>query len=514
VPARDQRRFTTDAHARALGRYYTPAALIEAVLDAALEPLLDSACEAPGPRGSALRQLRIVDPACGDGRFLVAAARRVARRLEQLGDPAPLAAAAACVRGVDVDPAAVEATRTALMAIGVPATLAGRHVRAGDALLGAALLGDARPTAPGGGLDWGAAFPDVRAAGGFDAVLGNPPWIAHAGRAAQPLPTAVRERYRARFASFRGYPTTHGCFVERAAAMLRPGGRLGLVVPASMLELGGYAAARRAHDALCVPDPRLSCFGEGRFDGVTQPCAALVSTRREAPWAEADGRRWGSSGDHLDAAGAALLARAVAWQPLPAALFAERGLRCALGDLLTAPRTGGVPVREGRDVSAFTLATPRLWAPLELAERSVSALRGVSFLVRQTARFPIAARTDGAWFRNSLLAGLEHPDWPARLVVPLLNASFVRWLHHARHMDARQPVLPQVKLSHLRTIPAPPLLTPRLRDALMAREWTDAAAVPLLDRLVHEAYGLDAAERACVEAWRRDTVEGPRGPRG
>ncbi len=526
APDRDDAR----AQARALGRYYTPPALVDAVLDGALGPL-----RVAGARP------RVLDPACGDGRFLVAAARSIARMQADTGDGAVLREVIrGCVYGVDRDADAVAAARATLAEAGGiapddPALLA--HLRVGDALLGA------DPGAPSAGSDaddadtvaqidgvasadpsaraaalgvlhWRWAFPAVFADGGFDAVIGNPPWIAHGGRAAQPLAPGIRAYYRARYAAFAGYPTTHGAFVQRAASLLRTGGRLGLVVPASVLELHGYAPTRAAHDALCEVDPALPDFGEGRFEGVTQPCAALLSTRRTDPARAVRGAPWACARDDLDAVARGLLARVETLSRLPPSLFGDRGLQSSpsMRARFRCEADGeALPLREGRDIEAFRLGPPRIHVPRDALLGATRSAEGVAVLIRQTARFPGAARADGAWFRNSVLAGFEGPGWPADLLVALLNASFVRWLHHARFRDARQPVLPQLKIGHLRAIPAPPHLDGPRRGAILALSaelsardaGIDSRARARLDALIADAYGLDAAERARVETWRR-----------
>src|SRR6185436_356940 len=76
---------------------------------------------------------------------------------------------------------------------------------------------------------WHLEFAEVFARGGFDVVLGNPPWIAHAGRASQRLAPAVKRFFACNYPSFADYPTTHGMFVHLAARVLREGGHLGLV---------------------------------------------------------------------------------------------------------------------------------------------------------------------------------------------------------------------------------------------------------------------------------------------
>ena len=76
------------------GSYYTPSDLISLVLDEALNPLIDEALRAPDPQ-QALLALTVVDPACGSGHFVVAAARRIATALATVrtGDTEPSPAA-------------------------------------------------------------------------------------------------------------------------------------------------------------------------------------------------------------------------------------------------------------------------------------------------------------------------------------------------------------------------------------------------------------------------------------
>jgi hypothetical protein len=92
--------------------------------DQALEPLLDKATSGPRPE-EALLALKICDPACGSGHFLVTAARRIPKRLAFVRtgeiEPSPVEVQAAlrevigrCVYGVDVNPTAVELCKVSL----------------------------------------------------------------------------------------------------------------------------------------------------------------------------------------------------------------------------------------------------------------------------------------------------------------------------------------------------------------------------------------------------------------
>ena len=133
------------------GSYYTPTALISALLDASLDPLLDEAEVSPEPE-QALLAIRVIDPACGSGHFLVAAAQRIARRIAALRtgetDPDPTIVRHAlrevigrCVYGIDRNPMAVELCKVSLwlesVEPGKPLSFLDHHIVIGNGLLGA-----------------------------------------------------------------------------------------------------------------------------------------------------------------------------------------------------------------------------------------------------------------------------------------------------------------------------------------------------------------------------------------
>jgi hypothetical protein len=152
-----ERRFHTERLAgnerKTTGSYYTPSSLVECLLDSALDPLLDEACALPsrGERVAALLNLTVCDPACGSGHFLIAAARRIAKRLaaeetEEL-EPTPAAVRSAmrrvvgrCIYGVDVNEMAAELAKVSLwleaMEPGRPLGYLDANIRVGNSLLG------------------------------------------------------------------------------------------------------------------------------------------------------------------------------------------------------------------------------------------------------------------------------------------------------------------------------------------------------------------------------------------
>lgn len=618
---------------RRTGSYYTPERLVQALLDAALEPLMEHTSAAHPERPAlALASLAIVDPACGAGYFLLAAARRLARRIAGCAPyghawasyPAALGhVLCTCIYGVDLNPMAVELCRLGLwLELGdasVPASVFAQRIRLGNSLLGASaarcapgvpdeawapLPGEDRraarellrrnggaarahlcPVVPGAAAHgtstplsreladgwcaaflwpkhpealesaptnqlfrparqgmselpaatrriaaelasrhhfhhWELEFPEVFARGGFDLVLGNPPWIAHAGRAAQRLPPELKRFFACNYVAFADYPTTHGMFVSLGASVLREGGYLGLVIPSSLSELAGYQPTRLAHDQLCEFPSELLDFGEGQFAGVTQPCMALVSRRAARGRSDAPpGQPWPMQRSDLDAVARALIARLGQLPCLPPELFGERGVQSDRELLQHFSARGtpdgrfSTPIREGTDVRELELLPPR-WhvdrAALGTRMRAAEEFQRVGVLVRQTARYPIAALSDGLAFRNSLLAVFASEQWPATALVLLLNSALVRWLHFMRFRDARQPILPQLKIAHLRAIPAP---AARGGAARLARLQASGAEGTLLrrrlDALVFELYQLTASERALVARWHDEQAPRP-----
>jgi SAM-dependent methyltransferase len=199
---------------------YTPREVAAAMVELVLAPLV------AGKTADEILALRVCDPALGEGVFLVevvrvladaivdAAARGDGLDRELLVRDARARVVAQCIVGVDIDARAVDTARAALGA-------STETLRVADATT----------------LDWRAAFPDVFARGGFDVVVGNPPYIR-------------QERLGSKQA-MRGYASYHGVadlyvyFIELAHRVLRPRGRFCLIVPNKWLTVA-YARALRA----------------------------------------------------------------------------------------------------------------------------------------------------------------------------------------------------------------------------------------------------------------------------
>lgn len=134
------------------GSYYTPDSLVQELIKSALDPVIeDRLANNPANPIAALLSIKVIDPACGSGHFLLAAARRLGERLAVLRAPdgavkpqdyrhALREVISHCIFGVDRNPMALELARMALwlegFEEGVALSFLDHHLQCGDALIG------------------------------------------------------------------------------------------------------------------------------------------------------------------------------------------------------------------------------------------------------------------------------------------------------------------------------------------------------------------------------------------
>jgi len=246
-------------------------------------------------------------------------------------------------------------------------------------------------------------FGDLRARGGFDVIVGNPPWVR-----GERLPARVREALSLRYATWRpaaarGFahlPDLAVAFVERALELAAPGGVAALLVPAK-LATSGYGEALRRRLATETRLERIAPLADGAraFDAAVYPMA-LIAARADPGASHQTATALGpaSRAPHvaqrdLRATGPWVLVRDV--QQL-ARRLAERfprlserwrpllGVKTGADDVFLVPGDAAVgrPAARGRDVRRWEITSTRrvLWThgpdgrplaqlPPELAER-------------------------------------------------------------------------------------------------------------------------------------------------
>lgn len=166
------------------GIYYTPKFVVDYIVQNALGPVLDQ-CQSIND----LQQIKILDPACGSGSFLLAAMNFVIKKYEEFGSKSDsflkIRILQNNIYGVDLDQQAVELARLNLLLNTFDSQIKlpnlGGNIKNGNSLISGTdeelekyfgkTYRDKKP------FNWQEQFPEVFKQGGFDCIIGNPPYI-------------------------------------------------------------------------------------------------------------------------------------------------------------------------------------------------------------------------------------------------------------------------------------------------------------------------------------------------
>jgi hypothetical protein len=311
---------------KAGGVYYTPTYIVEYIVAHTVGKLL----EGKTPRQA--RELKIVDPACGSGSFLLGAyaylldwyrdryvANGPERHRKELVEVAiPGTAGQPPVRewrlttaerkrilldhihGVDIDAQAVEVTKLSLLlkllegetdlTLNRQLQFAYRervlpdldaNIKCGNALIGPdfysnqqmALL-PAEDQYRINVFDWQAEFLAITKRGGFDAVIGNPPYIRMEAF------KELKEYLRSMYQSHEERADIYAYFIEQSHKLLAPGGRFGMIVSNKFVR-ANYGKPLRTFLAEHATVERIVDFaGLPVFQGATVRTIVLLTTRQ------------------------------------------------------------------------------------------------------------------------------------------------------------------------------------------------------------------------------------------
>jgi len=202
--------------------------------------------------------------------------------------------------GVDIDRQAVEVTKLSLLlqvlegetdeTLGKQMRLLhdralpdlDHNIQCGNSLIGpdyfsGRLLPDAEELARVNAFDWKAAFPEAMAVGGFDAVIGNPPYVL-LGKDIVP-PTALDYLSKYRVAAYK--MDTYHLFIERALLLLRTSGLLGFITPSTWYTLP-FTKALREHVLMSSSIEQMVVF-DHRVFADADVATGLIFLRKGTP---------------------------------------------------------------------------------------------------------------------------------------------------------------------------------------------------------------------------------------
>lgn len=229
-----------------------------------------------------LLQLTILDPACGSGaflnqalEFLIQEHRLVDTMTAMLfGDSLMMTDNVTEILennifGVDINEESVDIARLALWLrtakIGRKLNDLSRNIKCGNSLISdPSVAGDLA-------FDWQAAFPQVFQKGGFDVVIGNPPYVRQ-----ELLPILEKEWLIKNYQVGNGTADLYTYFYEKSLILLKENGSLGFITPNKFIKAGYGKKLRHYLSNLQIRG--IVDFGELPVfsDAATFPCILLI----------------------------------------------------------------------------------------------------------------------------------------------------------------------------------------------------------------------------------------------
>lgn len=235
--ARQCERSYSDRERKRLGTHYTPDAVIDYIVKRVLQPLVD--------HPDSLQNVRILDPACGSGLFLLKAYEVLAHCWQRANGAFDKKDAEHilenCLFGIDIDERAVSAAKTHLLQKASldesDSAFLDKNIVVGDALSFAHPLTlipmhnhTTNELSPAG----------LFARHSFDCVIGNPPYVR-----IQNMPSEKRGCYTSSYTTAAGRFDVSTLFIELSEYLLKPNGRFGFIVSNKVLSTAGAKGLRR-----------------------------------------------------------------------------------------------------------------------------------------------------------------------------------------------------------------------------------------------------------------------------
>ena len=232
------------------GIYYTPTFIVDYIVRNALKPILDKCTSV-----SELKKIKVLDPACGSGSFLIKALEVILEKYNEFNfkdsEYLRIQIILDNLYGVDLDEQAVEIARLNLLinALGERGKLPSldKNIKNGNSLISGTdeelkkyfgkNFKDKKP------FSWEEKFPEVFKQGGFDVIIGNPPYIQLSME--DSTDNNLKDFLITRYKSSMGRLNTFGFFTKLGIDLLSDGGYLGFIIPNTILTQEYYSELRK-----------------------------------------------------------------------------------------------------------------------------------------------------------------------------------------------------------------------------------------------------------------------------
>ena len=587
---------------KAGGVYYTPTYIVNYIVENTVGELLE------GKTLKKVEKLKILDPACGSGSFLIGAYQYLldwhydfyladgpekwmkgrspalyqgSRGNYHLTTTERKRILLNNIYGVDIDSQAVEVTKLSLLLKVLEGeneqTLTrqirlfqeralpdlGNNIKCGNSLIGSDFydgqqlsLLDEEERYRINVFDWETEFSEIMKGGGFDAVIGNPPYVL-LQRLGLP---AVFSYLSHKFESARYKIDTYHVFTEQAWRIANEGGFIGYITPNTFLR-NKHAITLRALLLRQSEIKQLALFDYSVFDGASVDTSVILFKRsskplrnhqvvierfsspirqkiignmRQADWLQRDDLNF----DLPEVQRAASLLNKLHSHTVPLGEFATAyfGIQTHNRKKFVSKEpidSSWKPALDGGNINRYALS-----APVEYVNTNPTAIKSggkvfvyeqVRIGVRQIGKRPIATLLPRGWYSLNTIYNIyftKSVDFDIRFILGLIASNLFGWYWEIKFFDQKR-TFPKIKKVPLLSLPIQKLdfskdldkachdqivdlvnqmlsLHKQLAMAKMSHEKTAIqrqidATDHQIDRLVYDLYGLTEEEIKIVE---------------
>ena len=196
-----------------------------------------------------LENIKVLDPACGSGAFLVKVFDYLLEENKRVGhilgdifssdDGYYRSILKNNIFGVDLNSESVEITKLSLWLKtaqkGKQLTTLDKNIKCGNSLI------DDNAIAGDKAFDWSKEFKVIMEKGGFDVVVGNPPYVNIANVSDE----KVRKYFKYNYKTVKNKSDLYSIFIEKATGLLKKGGLLSFVFSNSWLGTDSFSEFRK-----------------------------------------------------------------------------------------------------------------------------------------------------------------------------------------------------------------------------------------------------------------------------
>lgn len=465
------------------GVYYTPQYIVDYIVKNTVGKLVE------GKSAKEIEKIKIVDPACGSGSFLLGAYEYLLNYHKDLYTKKGTIARGTKsdtltpegnlttnekkrillnnIYGVDIDTNAVEVTKLSLlikcMEGETPASIAHQmrifhdrvlptlddNIKSGNSLIDTDYydneldFGDEKKIKP---FNWQKNFPKVFEQGGFDAVIGNPPYV-------QPN---ILDKASSKYLHihFKANMDLYSIFIERSLSILKNKGQFGFIIPSLFIKGLRYAPLRKIINLRCS-NVHIKEYGDGVFENVQMPTCVMFFNN--------------SSEDKLVdffTSKKQKLFNKISTIPFEKIAVTRRGLEIGKDKLSD---KGIKECITGSQMERFSIKDVKFISKdiLKTFAKNEDIFKDSKLIVRETGdRFYSTIDYEGVLTTRSIYnSKLINKDYTYEFILGLINSSLF-YLYFKEFIAPDTKVFPKIRIAQLNQLPIPTTPDKRVCDQI------------------------------------------------